>query len=64
MSLGQSVGDTSVQLEEVQGLVQQLTQCWQQLQVQVVDKQVSLEGTAFVFLFTDLCVLFFAVMML
>ena len=35
-----SMGDTSRQLQDIQSLVSQLSMCWQQLQVQVEDKQV------------------------
>ena len=35
-----SMGDTSQQLQDIQSLVSQLSMCWQQLQVQVEDKQV------------------------
>jgi hypothetical protein len=43
MSAG-SAGDTSRQLSDIQGLMGQLTQCWQQLQVQVHDKQMRLDA--------------------
>ncbi|KAL8590281.1 hypothetical protein ACOMHN_006397 [Nucella lapillus] len=41
--LSSSVGDTSRQLADVQALVAQLAKCWQQLQVQVDDKQLRLD---------------------
>ncbi|XP_076463745.1 nesprin-1-like isoform X2 [Babylonia areolata] len=37
------IGDTSHQLADIQSLVAQLSRCWQQLQVQVDDKQLRLD---------------------